>query len=105
MGTKAASKSSKLFEKFSKQIFRNSLNYMFAFYVFTDRQFFYNKKLSGISKRKEDYMWTSAFILAHFMRFAENTLITRRDLLNYGTQDAIDSALRRMIRKEESLFG
>lgn len=44
-------------------------------------------------------MWTSAFILAHFMRFAENTLITRRDLLNYGTQNAIDSALRRMIRK------
>jgi len=44
-------------------------------------------------------MWTSAFILAHFMRFSENTLITRRDLLNYGTQDAIDSALRRMMRK------
>ena len=45
-------------------------------------------------------MWTSAFILAHFMRFAENTLITRRDLLNYGTQDAIDSALKRLIKKE-----
>ena len=45
-------------------------------------------------------MWTSAFILAHFMRFAENTLITRRDLLNYGTQDAVDSALRRMIRRD-----
>ena len=53
-----------------------------------------------MSKRKEDYMWTSAFILAHFMRFVENTLITRRDLLNYGTQDAIDSALKRLIKKK-----
>ncbi len=50
-------------------------------------------------------MWTSAFILAHFMRFAENTLITRRDLLNYGTQNAIDSALRRMIRKRDHYSG
>ena len=44
-------------------------------------------------------MSTAAFILAHFLRFAENTLITRRDLLIYGTQDAVDSALRRMRAK------
>ena len=44
-------------------------------------------------------MWTSAWVLRHFMRFAEKTLITRRDLLNYGSQDAVDSALRRLRKK------
>ncbi len=44
-------------------------------------------------------MWTSAWVLRHFMRFAENTLITRRDLLNYGSQDAVDSAIRRLIKR------
>ncbi len=41
-------------------------------------------------------MWTSQLILAHFLRLAENVLVTRRELLNYGTQAAVDSTIRRL---------
>ncbi len=44
-------------------------------------------------------MWTSAWVLRDFNEIRRDTLITRRDLLNYGSQDAVDSALRRLRKK------
>lgn len=43
-------------------------------------------------------MWTATKVRSHFFGLPENTLVTRRDLLNYGTQDAVDSALRELIK-------
>jgi hypothetical protein len=45
-------------------------------------------------------MWTTASkVLAHFMGLPENTLVTRRDLLHYGTQNAVDTAIIKLRRK------
>lgn len=43
-------------------------------------------------------MATATMVRAHFFKLPENTLVTRRDLLHYGTQDGIDSAIRQLIR-------
>lgn len=45
-------------------------------------------------------MLTAGFVRAHFMKTPENAMVTRRDLLHYGTQDAIDSSIRQLIRKQ-----
>lgn len=43
-------------------------------------------------------MSVATLVRAHFMRTPENTMVTRRDLLHYGTQDAVDSIIRKLIQ-------
>ncbi len=42
-------------------------------------------------------MWTASRIRRHFLSFAENTMVSRKELLQYGTQDAVDSALAKLL--------
>jgi len=44
-------------------------------------------------------MWTATMIRRHFLNLAENTMVSRKELLQYGTQDAVDSALAKLIKK------
>ncbi len=44
-------------------------------------------------------MWTATMIRRHFLNLAENTMVSRKELLQYGTQDAVDSALRKLLEK------
>ncbi len=44
-------------------------------------------------------MWTATMIRRHFLSLAENTMVSRKELLQYGTQDAVDCALRNLLSK------
>lgn len=44
-------------------------------------------------------MFTASFVRAHFMNLPENTMVTRRDLLHYGTRWAVDSIIRKLKRQ------
>jgi hypothetical protein len=45
-------------------------------------------------------MWTAATIRRHFSNLAENTIVSRKELLQYGTQDAVDSALGKLLNNK-----
>lgn len=45
-------------------------------------------------------MWAASSVRAHFFELPKNTMVTRRDLLHYGTQDSIDSAIRELRKKK-----
>ena len=44
-------------------------------------------------------MTTAVWVRSHVLGSPENTLVTRRELLHYGTQYAVDSAIRSLKRK------
>jgi len=43
-------------------------------------------------------MWTSTMVRRHFLNLAENVMVSRKELLQYGTQDAVDSVLSKLLK-------